>query len=71
MTTPLTPELLTISQAANTLLVSVSTLRRMIGRRDIAYTKVNTQYRFTHEMLSDYLKAQTVGPRLIGETRRS
>lgn len=71
MVTQLTPKLLTISQAASRLLVSVSTMRRMIARRDIAYLKVKAQYRFTDEMLLNFIEAHTVKPRLIGETRRS
>ena len=71
MVTQLTPKLLTISQAASRLLVSVSRMRRMIARRDIAYLKVKAQYRFTDEMLLNFIEAQAVKPRLIGETRRS
>jgi len=64
------PRLLTINQAAHTLAVSVTTLRRMINRREIAYVKVKGQLRFTDQLLLDYIEAQTVKPQLIGDRRR-
>lgn len=54
------PELLTISETAELLKVSVTTIRRLQQQRQIAFHKVRGGIRFTKSDIVSYLKVQRV-----------
>lgn len=53
--------LLTISDVAVELNVSVSTVRSLIGRRDIPVVKVGDRVRIKPEALDAYVRTHTIG----------
>lgn len=59
---PVSPGLLTISEAAQMMRVSVSSVRRLQQGRHIPFVKVGGSLRFLKTDLIDYLANQRVAP---------
>ena len=55
------PELLTVAEAAEVLKVSVTTVRRLQQKRQIAFHKVRGAIRFARSDVAAYLKRRRVG----------
>ncbi|GHV82639.1 hypothetical protein AGMMS49991_11970 [Spirochaetia bacterium] len=62
-------KLFKIRETADTLMISVPTLRRMIYGKEVPYCKIGSQYRFTEEHIQKIIELNTVTERKADDIR--